>query len=81
MRFGQRRIDGAAWEACLGHLLGALSFQPRWPPVHLISFTVMPKELRISFVACVSFVWLIYLSYASHKESDIERAEAPGRHA
>ena len=48
--------------------------------MHLISFTVMPKELRISFVACVSFVWLVYLSYASHKESDIERAEAPGRH-
>ena len=35
--------------------------------VHFISFTVMPQELRIGFVATTSFVWLIYLSYASHK--------------
>jgi hypothetical protein len=40
-----------------------------WPGVHLISFTVMPQELRIGFVATVSFVWLIYLSYASHKRA------------
>ena len=39
-----------------------------WPVVHLISFTAMPPELRISFVACVSFVWLVYLSWASHRE-------------
>tara|TARA_B110001452_G_scaffold221142_1_gene193593 strand:- start:11 stop:142 length:132 start_codon:yes stop_codon:yes gene_type:complete len=38
--------------------------------VHLTSFTVMPQELRISFVAGVSFVWLVYLSYASHREKD-----------
>jgi len=37
-----------------------------WPPVHLVSFTVIPQELRIGFVACVSFVWLVYLSHASH---------------
>ena len=37
------------------------------PQVHLVSFTLMPIELRISFVASVSFVWLVYLSYASHK--------------
>lgn len=37
-----------------------------WPLVHLTSFTVVPVELRIGFVACVSFCWLIYLSYASH---------------
>ena len=39
-----------------------------WPMVHFISFTYMPQELRIGFVASVSFVWLVYLSYASHKE-------------
>lgn len=38
-----------------------------WPMVHLVSFTVMPQELRISFVACVSFAWLIYLSFKSHR--------------
>lgn len=39
-----------------------------WPAVHLISFTVMPQELRIAFVASASFVWLVYLSNASHRE-------------
>ena len=41
-----------------------------WPAVHFTSFTVIPQELRIGFVASVSFVWLIYLSYASHKSED-----------
>ena len=41
-----------------------------WPPVHLLSFTVIPQELRISFVACVSFVWLVYLSNASHQHHE-----------
>ena len=47
-----------------------------WPVVHLISFTVMPVELRIGFVACVSFCWLIYLSHTSHGHSSDCR---PGR--
>lgn len=42
-----------------------------WPLVHLVSFTVIPQELRISFVACVSFVWLVYLSWASHRPLDL----------
>lgn len=41
-----------------------------WPPVHALSFSVVPQELRIGFVSCVSFVWLIYLSYASHREGE-----------
>ena len=43
-----------------------------WPAVHLCSFTVMPTELRVGFVASVSFVWLVYLSYASHGARDRE---------
>jgi len=39
-----------------------------WPAVHALNFSVVPQELRIAFVASVSFFWLIYLSYASHKE-------------
>lgn len=37
-----------------------------WPPLHFVSFTVVPPQLRIGFVATVSFVWLTYLSFASH---------------
>lgn len=46
-----------------------------WPLVHLTSFTILPVELRVSFVACVSFCWLIFLSYASHKDHGFEHAE------
>ena len=42
-----------------------------WPAVHFTSFTIVPTELRVGFVACVSFCWLIYLSYASHKEEHL----------
>ncbi|KAJ8600904.1 hypothetical protein CTAYLR_010432 [Chrysophaeum taylorii] len=47
-----------------------------WPPAHLISFTVLPTELRISFIAGLSFLWLIYLSYASHDRPPPKRDEA-----
>lgn len=39
-----------------------------WPMFHLFNFTLMPSELRISSIACVSFVWLVFLSYRSHTE-------------
>eukprot|EP00931_Biecheleriopsis_adriatica_P105833 TRINITY_DN80357_c0_g1_i1.p2 TRINITY_DN80357_c0_g1~~TRINITY_DN80357_c0_g1_i1.p2 ORF type:complete len:187 (-),score=41.23 TRINITY_DN80357_c0_g1_i1:47-607(-) len=37
-----------------------------FPAFHLFNFTVTPVELRIGLIACVSFVWLIVLSYMSH---------------
>ncbi len=40
---------------------------PFRPPVHVVSFTLIPNELRIGFVATVSFVWLIILSFKSHQ--------------
>ena len=38
-----------------------------WPAAHFISFTVLPQELRIAFVATLSFLWLCYLSAVSHQ--------------
>ena len=37
-----------------------------WPPAHFLSFSVLPQELRIAFIASLSFVWLCYLSAVSH---------------
>lgn len=37
-----------------------------WPPAMLLAFTVVPMELRVTFIAGVSFVWLIILSVISH---------------
>jgi len=37
-----------------------------WPPTMLCVFALVPTELRVSFIASVSFVWLIILSVISH---------------
>lgn len=37
-----------------------------WPATMVCVFTVVPVELRVSFLAGVSFVWLIILSVISH---------------
>mmetsp|Transcript_111919 Transcript_111919/g.239069 ORF Transcript_111919/g.239069 Transcript_111919/m.239069 type:complete len:267 (+) Transcript_111919:251-1051(+) len=37
-----------------------------WPATMLCVFTIVPVELRISFIASVSFTWLIILSVISH---------------
>ena len=31
-------------------------------PVQCLTFSVIPEHLRVSFVACVSFFWMILLS-------------------
>ena len=41
-----------------------------WPCFHLFNFTLTPIELRVHLIACVSFVWLVYLSYRSHTEDE-----------
>lgn len=37
-----------------------------WPATMLIVFSVVPVELRVSFIASVSFAWLVILSCVSH---------------
>jgi hypothetical protein len=39
-----------------------------WPATMVCVFTVVPIELRISFISGVSFMWLILLSVISHEE-------------
>ena len=38
-----------------------------FPLVHVLNFTVIPREMRIAVVATVSFAWLVVLSTVSHK--------------
>mmetsp|Transcript_5213 Transcript_5213/g.17085 ORF Transcript_5213/g.17085 Transcript_5213/m.17085 type:complete len:214 (+) Transcript_5213:79-720(+) len=47
-----------------------------WPPAHFLSFSVLPQELRISFVAGLSFVWLCYLSNVSHHHPVVTSSES-----
>ena len=58
------QVDGLeAYKKDSGEILP--TYWTSWPLIHTLQFTVVPKELRISFVATMSFVWLVYLSYAS----------------
>ena len=38
-----------------------------WLPVQCLTFSVVPEYLRIAFIACVSFFWLILLSSITAK--------------
>eukprot|EP00299_Pterocystis_sp_00344_P001654 c11520_g1_i1.p1 GENE.c11520_g1_i1~~c11520_g1_i1.p1 ORF type:complete len:192 (-),score=21.68 c11520_g1_i1:32-607(-) len=38
-----------------------------WTPVHVVSFKFVPTDLRIGFIATVSFFWLVILSFKSHQ--------------
>ena len=40
-----------------------------WGPVQCLTFTIVPEHLRVSFIAAVSFFWLILLSALSSSSS------------
>lgn len=44
-----------------------------WTSFHFINFRFTPPELRIGLIACVSFGWLMVLSYISHKKREGEK--------
>ena len=41
-----------------------------WAPTQIISFTVIPTHFRISFMACVSFFWIILFSSISSSSTN-----------
>jgi hypothetical protein len=43
-----------------------IAFWKLWTPAHVITFGFMPDPLRITWVACVSFFWLIMKSVLAH---------------
>lgn len=44
-----------------------------WTPVQCLTFSIIPEHFRVSFIALVSFFWVIILSSLSAaKDSDIE---------
>lgn len=50
-----------------------------FPGVILLNFTVIPTELRITTIACVSFVWLVILSTISHKYGEESNHDAESK--
>jgi protein Mpv17 len=47
-----------------------------WAPVQCLTFSVVPPHLRISFIAFVSFFWLIIFSSVSGKRQEINAKES-----
>ena len=41
-----------------------------WCPVQFMTFTIVPTQFRITFIACVSFFWLMILSAISSKSEE-----------
>lgn len=47
-----------------------------WGPVQCITFSIVPEHLRVSFIAVVSFFWLIILSSVSARPKAAAAAAA-----
>ena len=47
-----------------------------WTPTQIVSFTVIPPHLRISFMACVSFFWIILFSTLTSSSASSENGDS-----
>jgi hypothetical protein len=65
------------WEDITTHGL-LVKYFSLWGPVQCLTFSVVPEQFRIGFVATVSFFWLIILSSISAKprQADLDASEA-----
>lgn len=48
-----------------------------WGPVQCLTFSIIPEHYRVTFIACVSFFWVIILSTISNKIPKIKLASEP----
>jgi hypothetical protein len=49
------------WDDIRNHGL-LLKYFALWGPVQCLTFSIVPEHMRVTFMACVSFFWLIILS-------------------
>lgn len=63
---GLRRYS-EEWWSCMKPYWGM------WTFFHLANFQFTPPELRIGLIACMSFLWLVVLSYISHQSYEAEK--------
>jgi hypothetical protein len=63
--YGQNPMDGLREYA---DIFVSFYFKPAmvWVPAHVITFTVIPRPLRIAWSATVSLGWLSFVSSMSH---------------
>lgn len=49
-----------------------------WGPVQCLTFSIIPEHLRVTWIAMVSFFWLIILSSISSKKKDTGKVVSSG---
>mmetsp|Transcript_63561 Transcript_63561/g.138432 ORF Transcript_63561/g.138432 Transcript_63561/m.138432 type:complete len:225 (-) Transcript_63561:109-783(-) len=47
-----------------------------WTPAHLVTFGLMPEPLRITWIAGVSLIWMVVLSFLTHQTVEAGSLEA-----
>jgi protein Mpv17 len=65
---GLRQYSEEWWDACS-------SYWCMWPFFHCVNFRYTSPELRIAAVAGFSYLWLIVLSFLSHRRLDHGRPD------
>jgi hypothetical protein len=68
LAFKQSAIDGV--KRYIGDVKNSgllIKYWKVWAPVQTMTFTIVPAQFRITFIACFSFFWLIVLSAISSK--------------
>ena len=49
-----------------------IAFVKIWGPTHLLTFTLVPRPMRIAFIASVSLGWLSLMSYFAHDDDALD---------
>eukprot|EP00928_Gymnodinium_smaydae_P006583 TRINITY_DN12335_c0_g1_i1.p1 TRINITY_DN12335_c0_g1~~TRINITY_DN12335_c0_g1_i1.p1 ORF type:complete len:253 (+),score=35.73 TRINITY_DN12335_c0_g1_i1:54-812(+) len=62
-----RYVGSEGWDA-------VTAYWKMWPLFHWCNFTFTPPHLRIGVIAGFSYLWLIVLSFLSHREIDAHSA-------
>lgn len=65
------------WEDITTHGL-LLKYFALWGPVQCLTFSIIPEQFRVGWIAVVSFFWLIILSTISAKPRKADIADGKG---
>jgi len=70
-RYSLREALLQYWDDAINHAL-LKKYWTLWGPVNYFAFAVVPEHLRITFMAVVSFFWMIILSSIANRVKDTD---------
>ncbi|XP_011405251.1 PREDICTED: mpv17-like protein 2 [Amphimedon queenslandica] len=70
---GMSAMEGRSRKDCFNEL--QVKFWPTykvdwqvWPAAQILNFYLIPPHFRVAYVASITFLWTVYLSYMKHKK-------------